>query len=103
MTKGARIRVKLKGYDSKVIDESTNKIVDTSVRTGAKIAGPIPLPTKIEKTTVIKGPHIDKRTGETFEVRTHMRIIDILEPTPSTIDQLSHLTLPGGVGIEISA
>ena len=102
MVKG-KIRVRLKGYDSRVVDESTSKIVDTAVRTGAKVAGPIPLPTKVEHITVISGPHIDKRSGEHFEVRTHVRLIDILEPTASTIDQLSHLSLPAGVGIEIVA
>ncbi|MBU1016559.1 MAG: 30S ribosomal protein S10 [Patescibacteria group bacterium] len=102
MAKG-KIRVRIKGYDTKVVDESTSKIVDTAIRTGAKVAGPVPLPTKMEKITVISGPHIDKRSGEHFEVRTHVRLIDILEPTVSTIDQLSHLSLPSGVGIEISA
>ncbi|MFH1565973.1 MAG: 30S ribosomal protein S10 [bacterium] len=102
MVKG-KIRVRIKGYDTKVVDESSAKIVDTAIRTGAKVAGPIPLPTKVERITVISGPHIDKRSGEHFEARTHMRIIDILEPTASTIDQLSHLSLPSGVGLEISA
>lgn len=102
MVKG-KIRVRLKGYDSRVVDESTSKIVDTAVRTGAKVAGPIPLPTKVERITVISGPHIDKRSGEHFEARTHVRLIDILEPTASTVDQLSHLSLPAGVGIEIIA
>jgi len=96
-----RIRVKLSSYDNRVIDQSTEKIIDTAVRTGAKVAGPVPLPTNVEKVTVIKGPHIDKRSGDHFEIRTHRRLIDILEPTAQTIDQLSHLNLPAGVGIEI--
>lgn len=100
MAKG-RIRVRLKSYDSRVIDQSAQSIIDVAVRTGAKVAGPIPLPTRIEKFTVIKGPHIDKRSGEHFEIRTHARLIDILEPTQSTIGQISNMNLPAGVGIEI--
>lgn len=99
--KQQRIRVRLKAYDSRVIDRSTEQIIDTAIRTGAKVAGPIPLPTKIERFTVIRGPHIDKRGGEHFEIRTHRRLIDILEPTPQTIESLSNLNLPAGVGIEI--
>lgn len=100
MIKG-RIRVRLKSYDTRVIDRSSEKIIDTALRTGAKVSGPVPLPTKIERFTVIRGPHIDKRSREQFEIRTHNRLIDILEPTAKTIDDLSHLTLPAGVGIEI--
>jgi small subunit ribosomal protein S10 len=96
-----KIRIKLKSYDHRIIDLSVSKIVDTAIRTGAKIAGPVPLPTKKEKFTVIRGPHIDKRSREQFELRTHKRVIDILNPTSSTIDSLSHLSLPAGVGIEI--
>lgn len=99
-TKG-RIRVKLSSYDNRVIDQSTEKIIDTAIRTGAKVVGPVPLPTAHENFTVIKGPHIDKRSGDHFEIRTHKRLIDILEPTAQTIDQLSHLNLPAGVGIEL--
>ncbi len=101
MAKGSRIRIKLKAYDSRIIDQSASKIVDTAVRTGAKVSGPIPLPTDIERYTVIRGPHIDKRSREQFEIRTHKRLIDILEPTTTTIDSLSHLSLPAGCGIEI--
>lgn len=101
MAKGSRIRIKLKAYDSRIIDQSASKIVDTAVRTGAKVSGPIPLPTDIERYTVIRGPHIDKRSREQFEIRTHKRLIDILEPTGTTIDSLSHLSLPAGCGIEI--
>ncbi len=100
MPKG-RIRVRLKGYDHRVVDQSTEQIVDVAVRTGAKVAGPVPLPTKIEKFTVLKGPHIDKRSREQFEIRTHRRLIDVLEPTAKTLDELSRLNLPAGVGIEI--
>lgn len=96
-----RIRVRLKSYDSRVIDSASERIVDTAVRTGAKVAGPVPLPTDINRTTVIRGPHIDKRSMETFEMRTHKRLIDILEPTARTLDELSNLNLPAGVGIEI--
>ena len=99
--KEAKIRIKLKSYDSRIIDLSCAKIVDTAIRTGAKVVGPIPLPTKTERFTVIRGPHIDKRSREQFELRTHKRVIDILNPTGSTIDSLSHLSLPGGVGISI--
>ena len=101
MKKEQRIRVRLKAYDSRVIDHSAEQIIDTAVRTGAKVAGPIPLPTEFERYTVIRGPDIDKRSGEHFEIRTHKRLIDILEPTPKTIESLSNLNLPAGVGIEI--
>ncbi len=96
-----RLRVRLKGYDHRVVDQSAEQIVDVAVRTGAKVAGPVPLPKKIEKYTVLKGPHIDKRSREQFEIRTHNRLIDILEPTSRTLDELSRLNLPAGVGIEI--
>ncbi len=101
MAKEGRLRVRLKGYDNRVVDQSAEQIVDVAVRTGAKLAGPVPLPTKIEKFTVLKGPHIDSRSREQFEIRTHNRLIDILEPTPKTLDELSRLNLPAGVGIEI--
>jgi len=100
-SKESKIRIKLKSYDSRIMDLSCTKIVDTAIRTGAKVVGPVPLPTKIEKFTVIRGPHIDKRSREQFELRTHKRVIDILNPTGSTIDSLSHLNLPAGVGISI--
>lgn len=99
--KETRIRIKLSSYDYRVIDLSTNKIVDVAVRTGAQVGGPVPLPTRIEKFTVIRGPFIDKRSREQFELRTHKRLIDLLNPTPATIDALSHLSLPAGVGITI--
>jgi len=100
-TKESKIRIKLKSYDSRIIDLSCEKIVDTAIRTGAKVAGPIPLPTRIERFTVIRGPHIDKRSREQFELRTHKRIIDVLDPTQSTVENLSRLSLPAGVGITI--
>ena len=100
MPKG-RIRVRLKAYDSRVIDASAEQIIDAAVRTGAKVSGPIPLPTLIDRQTVIRGPHIDKRSREQFEIRTHRRLVDILEPTPKTVEQLSNLNLPAGVGIEL--
>lgn len=96
-----RIRVKLKGYDASVLDKSTQMILDAALKTGAKISGPIPLPTKIKKYIVNQSPHIDKRSMEQFEMRIHKRLIDILEPTGKTIDSLTHLQLPAGVGIEI--
>jgi small subunit ribosomal protein S10 len=99
--KEVKIRIKLKAYDSRIMDASCDKIVETAVRTGAKVVGPIPLPTKKEIFTVIRGPHIDKRSREQFELRTHKRIIDVLNPTSSTIDSLSHMNLPAGVGISL--
>ena len=99
--KESKIRIKLKSYDSRIIDLSCTKIVDTAIRTGAKVIGPIPLPTRIEKFTVIRGPHIDKRSREQFELRTHKRVIDVMNPTSSTIENLSRLSLPAGVGISI--
>lgn len=96
-----KIRVRLKAYDSRVIDQSAEKIVNVAVRTGAKVSGPVPLPTAVERWTVCASPHADKRSMEQFERRTHKRLIDILEPTPKTLDELSHLNLPAGVGIAI--
>ncbi|KKP69694.1 30S ribosomal protein S10 [candidate division CPR3 bacterium GWF2_35_18] len=100
MAKG-RIRVRLKSYDHRVIDIAAEEILDTAIRTGAKVAGPIPLPTEMKKWCVISGPHIDKDSREHFEMRIHKRLIDILIPTPKTIDALMHLDLPAGVDIEI--
>jgi small subunit ribosomal protein S10 len=101
MATQAKIRIKLRGYDHRVVDLSTTKIVDTAIRTGAKVVGPIPLPTRIEKFTVIRGPFIDKRSREQFELRTHKRLLEIVSPTPATIDNLSNLDLPAGVDISI--
>ena len=95
------IRIKLRAYDNKILDRSTEEIVNTVKRTGANIKGPIPLPTKIERYTVLKGPHIDKKSREQFESRTHKRLIDIMNPTPQTVDALMRLDLPAGVDVEI--
>ena len=96
-----RIRIRLKAYDHRVLDQSVRQIVDTAERTGAVVVGPVPLPTKIEKFTVIRSPFIDKDSREQFEIRTHKRIIDILEPTPQTVDALMRLDLPAGVDVKI--
>ena len=95
------IRIKLRGYDNKILDQSTEEIVNTAKRTGAQIKGPIPLPTKKEVFTVLRSPHIDKKSREQFETRTHKRLIDILEPTPQTVEALMKLDLASGVDIEI--
>lgn len=96
-----KIRVCLKSYDHKLLDRSAAEIVDTVKRTGANIAGPIPLPTKISRYTVLRSPHVDKKSREQFEIRTHKRLIDILEPTQQTIDALMKLDLPSGIDVEI--
>jgi small subunit ribosomal protein S10 len=96
-----RIRIKLKAYDHRVLDESAGQIVETAEQTGARVAGPVPLPTHIRKFCVIRSPNIDKDSREQFEIRTHKRLIDILEPTSKTIDALTRLNLPAGVDIEI--
>lgn len=101
MATKTRIRVRLKSYDSRVLDDSAEEIIDTAVRTGAKIAGPIPLPTEIERFITTTSPFTDKDAREQFEIRTHKRLIDIIEPTPKTLDSLMHLDLPAGVDIEI--
>ena len=96
-----RIRIRLKAYDHKVIDQSTKQIVDTAIRTGAKIAGPIPLPTRTTKYTVVKSPFIYKKSREQFEMRIHKRVIDVYEPSAKTIDSLMNLSLPAGCDAEI--
>ena len=96
-----KIRIRLKAYDHVVLDQSAEKIVDTAKRTGAKISGPIPLPTEKEVVTIIKSPHKHKDSREQFEMRTHKRVIDILYPTQKTVDSLMKLELPAGVDIEI--
>ena len=96
-----RIRIRLKAYDHKVIDQSAKQIVDTALRTGATIAGPIPLPTKKTVYTVVKSPHVYKKSREQFEMRIHKRLIDVLDPTPKTIDSLMNLSLPAGCDAEI--
>ncbi|MGH2441993.1 MAG: 30S ribosomal protein S10 [Chloroflexota bacterium] len=96
-----RIRIRLKAYDHKILDQSANQIVDTAERTGANVSGPVPLPTEINRYTVLRGPFIDKDSREQFEIRTHKRLIDVLDPTPKTVDALMRLNLPAGVNIEI--
>jgi len=96
-----KIRIRLKAYDHKLLDSSTTEIVDTAKRTGASVAGPIPLPTRINRFTVLRGPHIDKKSREAFEIRTHKRLIDIIEPTQQTLDALMKLDLSAGVDVEI--
>jgi small subunit ribosomal protein S10 len=98
-----KIRIRLKAYDQRLLDRSTADIVETAKRTGAAIAGPIPLPTRCEKYTVLRSPNIDSKSREQFEIRTHKRLIDILDPTGKTIDALKTLTLPAGVDIKIKA
>ena len=98
-----KIRIRLKAYDHKLLDQSASEIVDTARRTGAKVAGPIPLPTKINKWTVLRSPHGDKKSREQFEIRTHKRLIYISEPTSQTVDALSSLNMPAGVDIRIKA
>jgi small subunit ribosomal protein S10 len=96
-----RIRIRLKAYDHKVIDQSAKQIIDTAIRTGANIAGPVPLPTRRSTFTVVKSPHVYKKGGEAFEMRVHKRLIDITNATPKTIDSLQSLSLPAGVDAEI--
>jgi len=98
-----KIRIRLKAYDSKVLDQSAGEIVETAKRTGAKVAGPIPLPTKISRYTVLRGPHVDKKSREQFEIRTHKRLMDIIEPTQQTLDALMKLDLAAGVDVEIKS
>ena len=95
------IRVRLRAYDHRILDQSTKEIVNTAKRTGAQVRGPIPLPTQIEKFTVNRSPHIDKKSREQFEVRTYKRMLDIVQPTPQTVDALMKLDLAAGVDVEI--
>ena len=96
-----KIRIRLKAYDHKLLDQSANEIVETAKETGAKVAGPIPLPTVINKYCVLRSPHVDKKSREQFEIRTHKRLLDILEPTQQTVDALMKLDLAAGVDVEI--
>lgn len=95
------IRIRLRAFDHRVLDQSTSEIVHTAKRTGARVRGPIPLPTRIERFTVLRGPHIDKKSREQFEMRTHKRLLDIIDPTPQTVDALMKLDLAAGVDVEI--
>jgi small subunit ribosomal protein S10 len=101
--KNDKIRIRLKAFDYRILDQSASEIVDTARRTGAKIAGPIPLPTAVSRYTVNRSPHIDKKSREQFEMRTHKRLLDILDPTSQTVDALMKLELPVGVDVEIKA
>jgi small subunit ribosomal protein S10 len=95
------IRIRLKAFDHRVLDQSAKEIVNTARRTGAEVCGPIPLPTRIEKFTVLRSPHIDKKSREQFEIRSHKRVLDIVDPTPQTVDALMKLDLAAGVDVEI--
>ena len=95
------IRIRLKAFDHRVLDQSASEIVSTAKRTGARVRGPIPLPTRIERFTVLRSPHIDKKSREQFEIRTHKRLLDIVDPTPQTVDALMKLDLAAGVNVEI--
>ncbi|MBF0117598.1 MAG: 30S ribosomal protein S10 [Desulfobacterales bacterium] len=99
--KSSKIRIRLKAYDHKLLDQSAIDILDTAQKTGAKVVGPIPLPTRINRFTILRSPHIDKKSREQFEVRTHKRLLDILEPTQQTVDALMKLDLSPGVDVEI--
>lgn len=101
MTNKEKIRIRLKAFDHHILDQSAEKIVETAKRTGAKVSGPIPLPTEKDIVTILRAPHKDKDSREQFEMRTHKRLIDILLPTPKTVDSLMKLDLPAGVDIEI--
>ena len=101
MAKQQKIRIRLKAFDHKILDASAEKIVDTAKRTGAGVAGPVPLPTERNLYTILRSPHVNKDSREQFEMRTHKRLIDIIDPTPKTVDSLMSLDLPTGVDIEI--
>lgn len=101
MSQAMRIRIRLKAYDHRLLDQSAAEIVDTVKRSGAQVAGPIPLPTRINKYTVLRGPHVDKKSREQFEIRTHKRLLDILNPKQETLDALMKLDLSAGVDVEI--
>ncbi len=98
---GQSIRIRLRAYDARLLDKSTEDIVETAKRTGAMVSGPIPLPTRIEKFSVNRSPHVNKKSAEQFEIRTHKRLLDIVNPTASTVDELKKLNLPAGVDITI--
>ena len=97
-----KIRIRLRAYDHRMLDRSAQEIVDTAKRTGATVRGPIPLPNKIEKFTVLRGPHVDKKSRDQWEIRTHKRLLDIVDPTPQTVDALMKLDLAAGVDVQIS-
>ena len=101
MASATKIRIRLKAFDHTLLDKSASDIVETAKRTGARVAGPIPLPTHISRYTVLRGPHVDKKSREQFEIRTHKRVLDIVDPTPQTVDALMKLDLASGVDVEI--
>src|SRR3990172_6000397 len=101
MVESQKIRIRLKAYDHYLLDQSATEIVDTAKRTGAKVRGPVPLPTRIHKYCVLRSPHVDKKSREQFEIRVHKRLLDIIDPTPQTVDALGKLDLSAGVDVEI--
>lgn len=101
MIENQKIRIRLKAFDHRILDQSASEIVQTARRTGAEIRGPIPLPTEINRYTILRSPHVDKKSREQFEIRTHNRLIDIVNPTPQTVDALMKLDLAAGVNVEI--
>ncbi len=98
-----KIRIRMEAYDHRILDQSAADIIETAKRTGAKVSGPIPLTTRMERYTVLRSPHVDKKSREQFEMRTHKRLIDIIEPTPKTVDALNKLNMPAGIEIKIKA
>ena len=101
MRQGDKIRIRLKAYDHRILDQSTREIVETAKRTGAVVKGPVPLPTRIERFDVLRSPHADKTSRDQLEIRTHLRLMDIIDPTDKTVDALMKLDLPAGVDVEI--
>ncbi|MDP7715428.1 MAG: 30S ribosomal protein S10 [Candidatus Marinimicrobia bacterium] len=98
-----KIRIRMEAYDHRILDQSAADIIETAKRTGAKVSGPIPLPTRMERYTVLRSPHVDKKSREQFEMRTHKRLIDIIEPTPKAVDALNKLNMPAGIEVKIKA
>ncbi len=98
-----KIRIRMEAYDHRILDQSAIEVVETAKRTGAKVFGPVPLPTRIERYTVLRSPHVDKKSREQFEIRTHKRLIDIVEPTSKTMDALNKINMPAGIEIKIKA
>jgi len=98
-----KIRIRMEAYDHRILDQSALEVVETAKRTGAKVFGPVPLPTRIERYTVLRSPHVDKKSREQFEIRTHKRLIDIVEPTAKTMDALNKINMPAGIEIKIKA
>ena len=98
-----KIRIRMEAYDYRILDQSATDIVETAKRTGARVSGPVPLPTRVERYTVLRSPHIDKKSREQFEIRTHKRLVDIMDPTTKTVEALQKLNMPAGVYIKIKA